>query len=418
MKKNWQKFFSTFIFLATLVAPLSTFKVNAGALEDQLDEIQKQIDEIQNQKNGIQGQLDANNYTILGYNSQLSALYGEAQIYQKNIDEIELQIKQIKLTIEKINQDIILKKEEIKKKMEEIKVLEFESKDRINNSYMNFRMVGQNTDVGSSILFTPNVNQYFKTSQYKEIIQSDTNNLLVELAKLKADLEQKKKELDAKLIEQQKEQELVNIKAEDLKQKKAEVDAKMAVFYQKVAELQATSNNYNNTIAVLNQDQAYKNAQAEYIKQQIIGSFTPFGSGQFVIAGTMIGQQGCTGLCTGAHLHFMVYWDNALQEPCGHLAGGAMTCGAGGPLQSPLRGNLVYTSGFGNRCFWWGGSNYCDFHNAIDVAASPWNAPVYAAHDGYLYKGVDPYGANYIIICQTSNCNVGYKTGYWHLSSF
>jgi hypothetical protein len=282
---------------------------------------------------------------------------------------------------------------------------------------MNFRMVGVNTDIGSNILFTPNINTYFKNTQYKEIIQSDTNDLLIQLAQLKAALEQKKKELDEKLIEQQKEQELVKIKAEDMKQKKAEVDAKMAIFYQKVAELQMTSNNYSNTIAVLNEDQAKKNAQAELIKQQIIGGFTPFGQGQYVVAGTMIGQQGCTGLCTGPHLHFMTYLNAALLDPCGQLEGGAMLCGAGGPLKSPLRGNMVFTSGFGNRCFWWGGTTYCDFHNAIDVAATPWNAPVYAAHDGYLYKGVDPYGANYIIICQNGNCNQGYKTGYWHLSS-
>ena len=44
----------------------------------------------------------------------------------------------------------------------------------------------------------------------------------------------------------------------------------MAVFYAKVAEAQAVSGEYQNTIAVLNDQQAKTAAESNYIQQQII----------------------------------------------------------------------------------------------------------------------------------------------------
>ncbi|MEO6728629.1 MAG: hypothetical protein ABIM99_01780 [Candidatus Dojkabacteria bacterium] len=421
MKLNWKRILIIALSILPLVLPI--YRVKAGALEDQLADLQNQIANIQSQKNGIQSEIDAQNYTILGYNSQISALYGEAQVYQKSIDETELQIKTIQLTIEKINIDIAAKEAEIEKNKATIATLEKESKKRIDESYMKFRMLGANTEVGSNLLFTSNINSYFKNSQYKEVIQNDTNNLLVDLAKLKADLDVKKTELNNQMIEQKRQQDLINVKSEDLKTKKSEVDAKMAVFYARAAEAQAVSGQYQNTIAVLNEQQARVSAQSNYIQQEIMNSYVPADNGQYVVAGTYIGQQGCTGLCTGPHLHFMVCIDNCnvgggLQNPCDYLGPGGV-CGGGGSLQWPLRGSFSYNSTYGSRCFWWDGvGNYCDFHTGIDIAGSPWNSPIFAAHDGYVHKfWNDGYGAQYIILCQNANCT-GLKTGYWHLSAF
>ncbi|MEP7103781.1 MAG: hypothetical protein ABI721_03670 [Candidatus Dojkabacteria bacterium] len=423
MKLNLKKNLIFVICAVFFLAPVSILQ--ADDLSDQLTQLQNQIDQINQQKNDIQTQLDASNYTILGYNSQISALYGDAQIYQKSIDEIGLQIKQIELTIQQINQDIEKKQTEIKKNEDIIATLEKESKKRIDESYMKFRMIGANTEVGSNLLFTSNINSYFKNSQYKEVIQGDTNNSLVELARLKAQLDVQKKELNEKLIDQKQQQELVNIKSEDLKQKKSDVDAKMAVFYQKVSEVQSTSNQYSNTMAVLNDEQAQINAQAELIKQQIIGGFSSLGNGQLVLEGTIIGLQGCTGYCFGPHLHFSTYINGAAYDPCGQLESGGMGCGVGGPLKSPLRGQTYFNSAFGQRCFFNGSTTDCTFHDGIDVSGTPWNAPVYAPMRGYLYKGLDCYHynlgmasscANYEILCENTNCNVGYKLGFWHLS--
>jgi len=178
-------------------------------------------------------------------------------------------------------------------------------------------------------------------------------------------------------------------------------------------------------IAVFEQNEAEKKAEAEKIRQEIFNNFRPLGNGQYVKASTMIGRQGSTGLSTGPHVHFQVQVNNAYVDPCGYLPGGVINgCGWGSGLEWPLHGTFYYTSRYYSgqngdyRCFWWNGQYYCDIHLAIDIAGTPWNTPVYAAHDGYLYKGVDIYGALYIIICENSSCSTGFKTGYWHLSEY
>lgn len=414
MNANWKRTIVIIMTCCTLLLPLNM--TNALTEQEQLEELQRKIDALQGDKENLQSQINSNNYTVQGYNAQISALYGEAQIYQKSMDEIELQIKQIQLVMDKLNKDILAKQTEIKKNQETIALLEKESKERIDESYMKFRMIGSNTEVGSNLLFTSNINSYFKNSQYKEVIQNDTNNILVELARLKAQLDTQKKQLDEKLIEQKKQQELINIKAEDLKKKKGEVDAKMEIFYAKVNELYGASSQFQARLALLDDEQARISAEAELIKQQIMQSFVT--TGEYVLAGTIIGFQGCSGYCFGEHVHFSVYLNGVAVNPCGQLEPGGMGCGGNGPLKSPLRGNVSYNSGFGWRSF----DN--SFHDGIDVTGFPSGAPVYAAHDGYIERGVDCWHtnmgyptngcANYVRIAQHRGSNQGYVTGYWH----
>lgn len=387
------------------------------SLQEQLDELNKQIEEVQREKDGLQSQLDQNSYVISGYNSQLSRLYAEADLFNKQIEELTLQIKQLELQIEALNKDIGARKEDIAQTENTIVGLEEESEARIRDNYFNFRLY-RTTDNASTMLNITNINAFFKSSQYKEIIQADTNDVMVELAELKQSLQDKKKELDTKLVEVRKDKELVDVKKTDLAKKKEEADLKINTYLAEVRALQAQNNATQTRIYAFNDEEAKMRAQASKIQQEIMNSYVPPGSGQYVVAGSYIGKQGCTGLCTGAHLHFMVYINNQIQNPCGYLKDGAVSGCGGGSLESPIKNNFVFTSGYGNRCFWWGSSNYCDFHTGIDLAASPWNAPIFAAHDGYVYKGVDFYGANYVIVCQNANCNTGLKTGYWHLSEF
>jgi len=111
--------------------------------------------------------------------------------------------------------------------------------------------------------------------------------------------------------------------------------------------------------------------------------------------------------------------NNTLQNPCNFLPPGPGGCGvSGGTLQWPIKSQMTFTSAFGPRCFVWNGGPYCDFHTGIDIVGVPWNSPIYAAHDGFVHKGVDQYGGKYIILCQSANCNSGLKTAYWHVSEY
>jgi len=414
-----------FLLANTSMAFLESIKIQYVArgefvgqsLQEQLDELNRQIDEVKREKDGLQSQLDQNSYVINGYSSELSKLYGEADLYNKQIEELDLEIKQLELQIASLNKDIDKQKADITQTENTITGLEEESAARIRDNYFNFRLY-RSTDDASTVFNLTNINTFFKTSQYKELIQSDTNDVMVKLAELKQQLQDKKKELNEKLIEVNKNKEIVDVKKTDLAKKKEEADVKITAYQKELAALQAANNNNQSKIFQFNDNQAKLEAQASLVQQEIFNSYVPANDGQYVVAGAYIGKQGCTGLCTGAHLHFMVYINNQLQNPCGYLKDGIVDGCGGGYLDAPLQGSIIFTSGFGNRCFWWGDSNYCDFHTGIDLVGSPWNAPIFAAHDGYVHKFWDDgYGAQYIILCQNRDCS-GLKTGYWHLSEF
>ncbi|GAB4284200.1 MAG: hypothetical protein Kow0081_1270 [Candidatus Dojkabacteria bacterium] len=384
--------------------------------EEQLRKIEEELKRIQDEKAKIQEQIESNSYVIEGYSAQASKLYAEVQVFQKDIDELNLQVIQLELAIGVLEENIDANIKEIEKTEKAIADLESETDSRIKGSYKEFRINANGSINGSNIFNSESINKFFKDSQYIEIIQGDTNELLVEIAQLKDQLHESKAELEQQLLQIEKEKAEIEVKRSDLDKRKAELEVRMNQYYAEMNKLRNEINNANNAIAAFSKEEIEKKSLQEQLYQQIFNSFSPPTNGEFVAVGRPIGNQGCTGLCTGPHLHFSVQVNGAFQDPCGYLKPGPVAgCGWGDRLEWPIRGTFYYTSAFGNRCFLWGGSNYCDFHTGADFASPTAGAPIYAAHDGYLYRGVDPYGANYVIICENGNCNQGLKTGYWHL---
>jgi murein DD-endopeptidase MepM/ murein hydrolase activator NlpD len=160
-------------------------------------------------------------------------------------------------------------------------------------------------------------------------------------------------------------------------------------------------------------------AEQQRIEQIVFDSIKAIPNGTYVTAGTVIGRQGCTGLCTGPHLHFGVKINGGMVNPCSQLPGGVLGgCGSGSSLQWPMSGSFVLTSGYGMR---WG-----KMHYGIDIANYQNDAYIKAAQTGWMFKGFEPCnsgnslckngGANYVIICENkTNCNSGKTTLYWHL---
>lgn len=392
-----------------------------ASLEDQLNALEQEIANLQAEQDAIQSDINSNNYLIAGFDAQASALYGEIEIFQKDIQKLELEIQEIELSIQVLNKQIEESRQEIEESEAVISELENESSKRIKDSYMKFRVYGDEGGSGANLFNVDSINDYFKNVQYKDLIQNDTNYMMNELARLRQELVVTKAELEESLVQVEKDKTLVEIQRVDLDKRKSELEVKVAQYNQQILALQQQVDSSQQTLAVFEQEQIQLEADAELIRQELFNSFSPTAPGEFVKAGRIIGQQGCTGLCSGAHLHFSVQDNGGWRDPCGYLPGGGPVsgCGWGNRLSTwPIAGTVYYTSAFGNRCFWWGGTYYCDYHTGADFAGVPWNTAIYAAHDGYAYKGTDPYGANYVIICENTNCNVGIKTGYWHLSSF
>lgn len=400
------------LFLALFSIAISPIPVTAGAEED-LDALQQQINALAAQRQDIQNQLDQNNYTIYGYSAQASKLAGEAQIYQNQIDQLNLEIQKLEVGIAKLEKEISDLQADIIEREAEITGLEKESNKRIKTSYMNFRTYGINFEVGNNIIFNDSINSYFKNSQYKELMQDDTNDMLVHLFNLKVELEAKKEDLASKLLKSQNDKVEVNTKLADVNERKGELDVKLNAYYAEIGLLNNQNSNYQSSINNLSNEEMMLQAQAFLIMQEIMKTTVP--TGVYVLAGTVIGVQGCTGYCFGEHLHFSVYMSGVPVDPCSQLEGG-VGCGNGGPLKAPLRGNVSFNSGFGMR---WG-----VLHDGIDITAFPLGQSfVYAAHDGYLERGVDCWHhnmgyptdgcANYARI---HNPDTGVTTGYWHLA--
>lgn len=407
-----------FLLVFSLFTPqLSLPVARAETPQEKLDRLQAEINKIKDQKSQLQSQLNSNTYTIAGYNSEVSKLQGEAQLYQKDIDQLRIEIEQLEITIGILNEQIAANQKEIERSEATIVDLDKESSLRIKNSYMNYRMYGS-IDGGDKLLVIDDINSYFKDSQYKEIIQSNTNDLMVKVAQLKQQLSDKKKELDSQLNEVKKSKEIVDIKKSDLDKKKEDVDIKLAEYYFQVNRLQEANRIQQGQINSLNNSERELNAEALLVMQQIMT--TTITSGVWVKAGTIIGFQGCTGYCFGEHLHFSVYYNGGAIDPCGQIESGGLGCGSGGPLSTPLRGTVSFNSGFGYRSFGGGG-----FHDGVDATAFPYGSPVYAAHDGYVQRGLDCWHrdrgyptngcANYVKVYQNLGSTSGYVTGYWHL---
>lgn len=401
--------------LVAFLSPNLKLIVYAETPQERLEALQREIEKIKNQRNDLQSRLNNNTYLINGYNSEVSKLQGEVAVFQKDIDQLALEIQSLETQIQILDTQIEEKQVEIKRSEDTIVDLDRESSLRIKNSYMNYRMYGS-VDGSNQLLVMDDINSYFKDSQYKEIIQSGTNELMIKVAQLRNELNEKKKQLDTALNQVKKDKEIVDIKKSDLDKKKEDIQVKLATYYDQVNRLQIANSQSQNDIASLNDSEMKLSAKAELIKQEIMVSAVS--SGQYVLAGTIIGFQGCTGYCFGEHLHFSTYYNGVAVNPCGQIKPG-VGCGSdGNPLQPPLRGSVSYNSGFGWRSF----DNA--FHDGIDITGFPLGAPVYAAHDGYVTRGLDCYHrnlgytstcANYVRISQTNGSNSGYVTGYWHL---
>lgn len=401
---------ATFIFSPVFVGPNPVF---AGSLEEELEEIERELAEIRDEKGDLQAQIDQYQRKVNGYSGEIGALQAEVEKYQLEVSELELEIKELTVSIEILEEQIDTKEKIITQRLEEIGVLEDVTVQRLRTGYAEYRL---NKPDENNILTTTDINEYFKASQYRQLLQQRTNDVLADMVEEKLQLEYDREQLADKKAELAKDKEIIKEQQEELNKKQEELEAEMEAYYGALYSVQGQVNGLQNELGSLSEEEAKKQAQAEKVRQAIFNNFNPLSDGTYVVKGTMIGRQGATGMATGPHVHFMVHHNGGSTNPCYYVPAGKFgSCSGNGSLAWPLQGSFYYTSAWGNRCL---SNGHCGFHDAIDIAHSSHNAPVFAAHDGYLRKGVDQYGGLYIIICENSNCNSGWKTGYWHFSSY
>jgi len=403
-----------FVLLVIILSISFSPSVVFATPQDDLDEIQKQLEEIAAKKDIINESIGSEQGIQNEIARELVNLKNQVDILGAEIEENELIIEQLNIQIEMLEEEIETAEEEITKAKEEISDLQDETDERFLQMYLEQKTFSQ-----ISMVFSTELTNLLKLELYQATVQQETNDLLAKLKTKKTALGIKKEKLADDKIQVQRDEVQVQEKKVALERDKSSLDSKRDIYYRKKQESSSRLSQQEQELVGVSKEEEYALAEQERLQQIIFDMYSAIPSGVFVTKGTQIGRQGCSGYCTGDHLHFGVKKNGNFINPCSALESNAI-CSGTGELKWPMSGTYYLTSGYGWR---WG-----KMHYGLDLANSLTYAPIYAAHDGYLIRGKEGCnwsswipcnngGANYVLICQDkNNCNAGFKSLYWHLA--
>ena len=386
-------------------------------LEEELNQVKKELEQIRSTKKSLETDIGKEKSLQNQYDRELVDLKNQINLLANKIDEKQLVIKELELEIDILTNKLSETKQEISTAETELATLENETNTRLIDIYLS-----QKTFSELNLLVSPKgQSDIIKYNLYHNSLQDTTNNMVGNLKGKRAQLELKKQGLEEDKIKVQRDTVQLEEELLALERDEAELSAKRSSYYAKKQQSLAKVESNSNRIEVLTEEEKEALAELSKLEQILFNSISSIPNGSPVKAGTIIGQQGCTGHCTGPHTHYAVSYNGVTGNPCSYLPSGVISgCGVeNSSLRWPQNGSFIISSGYGSR----GGST----HAAIDIANTISNAPVYASHDGYIVYGVDsckpnltaiwgcnPPGGKYAIICENRDCKVGFKTLYLH----
>lgn len=401
----------------------ATLSINAnfetsGSAEDELAKIQQQLEELKKQKSGILNKLNAEKGSQNKINNQIAYAAAERDLIQNEVDANNLEIKEMQTQEQIISASILATEEVIKKTEAELVKLGLEADEALSQMYLD--TITSNT--GINLIFANGNTDFVKTGVYQQAVQEDTNNALTSLNdknnQLQSDksklLEDQNKILENKQAIEAKSGELIKRQGE-LQQKITALNALRAASMKSIADQQQI-------MSSLSEQEKRLLAQYDEVLKKIADDTGSLPNGVLRNKGDVIGVQGKTGFVIGGeHVHFVVYYNGVEQNPCKYLPSGTFgSCGGNGQLGWMLSPSFYYTSAYGPRPIGTG------FHHGADFSHPIKNAPVYATHKGYYQRTFEKCpswastcnggGANIAKLCENkNNCNIGFKTLYYHL---
>ncbi len=417
------------LFTSLLFIPLPV-DIKAGSLcpsymspdsRECLDYLRNQLSKINNQQSQLQRKLANEEYQQLSLTEKINYINGQIGQTQKVIDTLEVQVAAQDVEIKILSKELQVKEDHLSTLYQEMQVLEDNVNKRITESY-------KYSFIGALELFldTKNIDSVLRKTKYLietrekdkislEEYNTKTAQLQEEEEKLtseRADLQQKRNDIEeekSNLVEERR----------NLDSQKAEKDRLLAQSKQREREMLAQLDSFRT------KQSSIDNAIMEYISKHG-DQMANYG---WVSKGTWIGKlkEGPSGGCsTGTHLHFSIdKVGSSVWNGCGKVNpfSGYLTKGPDYWLQSgswkyyyirsgsfrvPLGGNVIVTSLSHTPYGSCTGTRY-----AIDITSTLWtNIPVYAAHEGNLWKGTDSCGDRYAVV---ENSKTGIKTAYFHL---
>ncbi len=429
-------FFLTVIFSIIFISPFfikisnlngNSIEASSDDLYEELERLKKELAQIEKDKQDLNSRIDSEK----SLQNSLSA-----QIYNLNnsIAELELNIKEKEVDIEKKDTEIKILEEEITEAKQQIdnigkdvSELEDTANDIIKTIY-----VESKTNSMIDLLLTSEASKSFMSQlQYHTAIGSNDQKTLEELEHEKEILEEQREAMEEDKLEVEQLTEQIKKQKELLEKDREQLSAQRIQKNRLYSQSQENIESYSSLLDNLSDEEKINLAHQARLQQELFNQFGEIISGQYVVKGTIIGKEGQTGYAFGEHLHFTItkdglrYWGELSPycaaygcnpNPCNYLPAGVGGCGiSGSPLEWPMRGCYYYTSPWGPRCL----GGHCSFHDAIDLSYC-WsqkytNDYIYAVHDGWVQYGTMSDGCKYAIICENHNCNIGYKSGYFHL---
>lgn len=397
--------------LTVIILVFSVPSTVSATLEDDLTEIQEKLEEIRNQRKNIESNIDNEKAAANKYEAELFQLKDKIDLLETQIEEKALTIEELQVEIEILENEIDETATTIVNTENDITELQDETDRRLIDMYLSQKTFSQ-----FDLILTTQGTDIVKINLYQSSIQQETNSMLEDLARMKENLAIQKTKLEDGKIQVERDESQIEEEKIALEKDKATVDSQRAIYYRKKEESLSLISSLEAQAKLLTEQEFLALKEQEKIESLLNPGNLPING--YAKKGDVIGYQGMTGwYVTGPHVHFRVLVNGSHTNPCSKLASkyfpsNGVSCGSGS-MGWPLSGSFYFTSSYGNRCTQWG----CSFHSAIDIAHSSANAPVYAAHGGYLKKTVIS-GANVAMVCQHVNCNQGLRTEYWHLSSF
>jgi septal ring factor EnvC (AmiA/AmiB activator) len=405
--------------------PISTAYASTSADQQRLDEIQRQLANLSKQRKDLKSKIKNQKSLSSQYGAQIVDLNNDIQDLELSVQEKQLTIDELNLKIKGMTEDIAVTEQEIINTQNKIGDLQLETDGRLADMYLDIKSY----DNSVTLVFNSNgESDFVKDGLYREAIQEETNGKLDELALAKANLEADKAKLEQDKITVEKSKTQLEEERKALESNQTDLDQKKSKYEALKRGADTSAAAMAVQYATLSDSEAQLLAEEEYLMQKVFNQVGSLKNGSAVKAGTQIGNQGLTGLTTGYHLHFAVQKNKQYINPCSVVksltTANGVACGvSNSPLSNfrPMTGTYYFTSGYGMRTL----GSTTKFHYGVDLANTSHNAPIYATHDGWLYKGFEPCnssyslcksgGANWVIICQDKSCATGYKTMYWHL---
>jgi|GEM_PF-1669177 len=410
------------VVLTVIVTFTSPVLTSALTLEQNLDQIRAKLEAIKQQKASINKTISSEKEKQGALSNEIKIIASERDLLQNEVNEKELIIQELNLQIEILTGAIAENTTQIETTRVEVEKLDVVAQEQLSEIYFDQKTA----NTGITLFLTKGNTNVVKTGLYQQTIQRETNSNLTLLKDKSDELRNKVDQLNTDKIKVVSDKSQIDVEKAALDAKKAELQASLSKLQTLYNAAQRSIEASKKADAALSSQESQLRAQQELVMQEILQRAPDLRNAQFVLAGTILGYQGLTGLTSGYHLHFGVATFNTStrrfdsQNPCNYLPGGVISvCTGNGQMQWPLRGTFYWTSPYGYRSF--GGST--SFHAAIDIAHPVQNAPVYAAHSGYYRRGFQPCsgswcrggGANYAELCEKARCDGGFKTIYYHL---